>query len=127
MKEVTLKQVINFNNKFRKIIQEKNIRFENIYNCNKTNIINSLIEVNNREFYRHLLRYKCCYRYFNQTSLSRTIWLSRMGYCHRMYFCCRCQSPTLYHLQSQKYCVELAIKSSTSRMAFCSECNRLDK
>jgi hypothetical protein len=52
MKEVTREQVINFNNEFRKVIREKNINLENI--CDETGIIASLIEPNNREFYRHL-------------------------------------------------------------------------
>ena len=61
IKEVTREQVINFNNEFRKVIQEKNIKLENIYNCDETGIIVSLIEANNREFYRHLPRHQCCH------------------------------------------------------------------
>jgi hypothetical protein len=127
MKEVTREQVINFNNEFRKIIQEKNIKLENIYNCDETGIINPLIQANNRKFYRHLSRYKRCHRHFSQTSLYCTTWSSRMGYCHRMYFCCRRQNFPLYHLQRQKCCVQLATKRSTGGMAICSECIRVDK
>ena len=61
IKEVTREQVVNFNNEFRKVIQEKNIKLENIYNCDETGIIASLIEANNREFYRHLPRHQCCH------------------------------------------------------------------
>ena len=43
IKEVTREQVINFNDEFRKVIKEKNISLENIYNCDETGIITFLI------------------------------------------------------------------------------------
>ena len=36
IKNVTREQVINFNNDFRRLIHEKNIRHINIYNCDET-------------------------------------------------------------------------------------------
>jgi hypothetical protein len=59
VKEVTREQVINFNNKFRKVIQEENIRLENIYNCDETDTILSVIGANSREFNRDLSWYQC--------------------------------------------------------------------
>jgi hypothetical protein len=62
VKEVTREQVVNFNNEFQKVIREKNIILENIYNCDETGItITFLIRANCREFNRHLPWYQCHY------------------------------------------------------------------
>ena len=62
IKDVTREQVVNFNDEFRKVIREKNISLENIYNCDETGIITLLIRTNCREFYRYLSRNQCCNR-----------------------------------------------------------------
>ena len=60
IKNITREQVINFNNEFRKVIQEQNINLENIYNCDETGIIISSYITNCREFYQYLSRNQCC-------------------------------------------------------------------
>jgi hypothetical protein len=56
IKEVTSEQIITFNHEFRKVIREKKISLQNIYNCDETGITMSLLEANNRQFNRHLSR-----------------------------------------------------------------------
>jgi len=127
MKEVTREQVINFNDEFRRIIREKNIRLEDIYNCDETSTVKSLIGANKREFHWHLSRYKRRHRCYSQARLYRATWPSRMGYRYQMYFRCGRQNSTLHYLQRQKCCIQLATKKSTSGMAICCECIGLDK
>ena len=36
VKDITKEQVLNFNRDFRRLIQKKNIKYVNIYNCDET-------------------------------------------------------------------------------------------
>jgi hypothetical protein len=40
VKDVTKEQIINFNQDFRRLIHEKNIKHDNIYNCDETGNLN---------------------------------------------------------------------------------------